>query len=182
MDKGEIIQQPLKQQFMLMAAIGFTEEDLQANREGYLTKKQRRELNDDRTLWKIFFALTIPTFLIGTLWVILDGIYFKYTIINRIEMMSLLWVFVLGIGFYIWRKIKKYNLDLHKGDVQAVQGIVQLGEGGNSGVRRYYCYIQGISWSINLFTHASFKAGDPYAIYYAPHSKTLLSTEWLGNK
>ena len=36
--------------------------------------------------------------------------------------------------------------------------------------------------SINKDVFLAFKNGDPYAIYYAPYSKTLLSAEWLGRR
>jgi hypothetical protein len=34
-------------------------------------------------------------------------------------------------------------------------------------------------FAINKPIFLAFKNGDPYRIYYAPHSKTLLSAEWL---
>jgi hypothetical protein len=40
-----------KPEHLLMEAIGFTEEDLEANREGYMSKRQRARLDKDRNVW-----------------------------------------------------------------------------------------------------------------------------------
>jgi len=56
------------QQHALMKAIGFTEDDLEANRGGYMSKKQRGSLSHERADWlkriSIIICLTSILFII----------------------------------------------------------------------------------------------------------------------
>lgn len=164
-----------------MSILRFTEEDLQANREGYLTKSQRSKLNRDRTSWKIFTALALGAIPFGTVMAILDGIRRHDTVASRIGIIGLICIVCSCIAVYVWLDIKRLDRDLHKGDVQVVEGRVQVGERlfRRRGTPRYYVSLQGISWNVGYIVSSAFKNGDPYAIYYAPHSKTILSAEWL---
>src|SRR5688572_22956723 len=109
----------------LMMAPNFTEEDLAANREGYLTKKQRSELNGIRQSWKFFFALAIAAIPLGTLLAIVDGIRIHDNVASRCAIISLIWIVALGIATYVEFKKERYDYDLHKGDVQVVKGRLQ---------------------------------------------------------
>lgn len=169
-------------QIKLMVAFNFSGEDLQANHDGYLTKQQRSKLNRDRTSWKIFLALTLATIPFGTIWAIIDGIHIHDTVASRIGIIGLIWIVCGVIAVYIWLDKKRLDRDLYKGEVQHVEGRVEVGERlfRQRGTPRYYVRIQGISWNTDFINYSAFKHGDPYVIYYAPHSKTILSAEWLG--
>jgi len=164
-----------------MVALNFTEEDLAAKREGYLTKKQRSELNGVRQSWKIFFALAIAAIPFGTGWAIVDGIRIHDSVASRLGIVGLIWTVSLGIAIYVEFKKNKPDLDLHKGDVVVVEGPAQVGRRifAQRGSPPYYVTVQGVTWPIRGMVFSAFKNGDPYAIYYAPHSKTILSAEWL---
>jgi hypothetical protein len=168
-------------QVALMLALNFTEEDLTANREGYLTKKQRSELNKYRLLWITCFALTFAALSCGVWWAILDGVRRSDSVASRIGIVSLLWIIASGVAIFTWYKKRKFDHDLRQGEVQVAKGNVQVGVRliRPKGTPLHYLNIEGVSWAIDDPLFSSFKNGDPYAIYYAPHSKTILSAEWL---
>ena len=79
-----------------------------------------------------------------------------------------------------WLKGAKFTADIRKGEVDVAEGRVILdviGQ-GNSG-NAYSARIENVTFAINKPIFLAFKNGDPYRIYYAPHSKTILSPEWL---
>ena len=167
-----------------MLALRFTEEDLEANRDGYLTKEQRSKLNRDRRSWKIFLVLALAAAPFGTIMAIVDGIRIHDTFSSRVGIIGLLWIVVFGAIVYLWFKKKALDRDLLKGDVVVVEGTVQTGRRflRQRGSPPYFLNVEGISWNVDTYIVFGFANGDPYAIYYAPHSKTMLSAEWLGKR
>ncbi len=171
-------------QVRVMLALRFTEEDLQANREGYLSKPQRAKLNRDRMSWKIFLAMAYIGAPFGTIWAIVDGVHRNDTLTRRLGLIGMGWMVVFGAIIYLW--IQKWNLDrdLHKGDVAVAQGRLQLGKRilRPRGSAPYFLNLDGLFWYVDSYIAFGLANNEPYAIYFALHSKTILSAEWLGRR
>jgi len=108
----------------LMLALGFDADDLDANHNGYLTKKQRKVLNRIRRIWKIMVAMSILVAPIAIILAILDGYRIHDTASSRFGICILIIVVAGGYSYYAYTKIQKFNKDLYKGDVLGISGIV----------------------------------------------------------
>ncbi|MEO8609571.1 MAG: hypothetical protein ABI690_16890 [Chloroflexota bacterium] len=175
-------QHPLSDaQSKLMNALRFTEEDLQANRDGYLMKQQRSKLNGIRTSWLLCFILTLIVVPFLVAWTVIDGVRIHDTAVSRLGIIGLIWIIASGTCVYCWFKKRRLDHDLHKGNVQVVKGTAQVKYGTmrQKGTSPYDLIIDGLTWNMGYFASSAFTNGDPYAIYYAPHSKQILSAEWL---
>jgi len=81
----------------------------------------------------------------------------------------------------MWFRRSLINADLRKGDVYVAEGLVSLHtiENRNKATVSYHAHVQEQHFKLSKTVFDAFIDGDPYAIYYAPHSKTPLSAEWL---
>src|SRR5690348_4506336 len=111
MEKVKEKQHPLNDpQVQLMSALEFTVEDLQANREGYLTKTQRSKFNQDRKMLRMYLLLVLFVAApIATLWAINDGIHLHDTLNSRVAIVTVIWIVAFGIAIYIW--LDKQKID-----------------------------------------------------------------------
>jgi hypothetical protein len=180
------------QQYALIKAIGFTYDDLDANRGGYMSKKQRAALSKERQF--LLYTITIGVVGIAILYAIIllrnviEGREISY---NIVLIAFIFFVPVLGFLF-TWFKRNQLNADLYKGTVYVVEGVIslhvkRLGDYGFIMTMRndrnqaiyYDLYIQDEKFRVEKPVFEAFVDGEPYAIYYTPHSKTILSAEWL---
>ncbi len=169
-----------KPEHLLMGAIGFTEEELEANREGYMSKRQRSRLNAKHSSWGIrtILAVGITLFLCAS--AIIDGNRIGDTVESRVAIIG--FICIVGGTAIIYTRLKGANFtaDLRKGDIHIIEGRVVL-DVSNQGNRGdfYTVRVEDTTFATNKPIFLAFKNGDPYRIYYAPHSKTILSAEWL---
>jgi len=172
--------QKSKPEHMLMEAIGFTEEDLAANREGYFTKRQRTRLSAKQSSWIILAFLIAVVGLFLAMFAVVDGVRTDATTARTVGLIFADLVVVAGLLSYIWLNWRRYNTDLRDTELRTVEGrvLLDVSHQGNSG-NYYTVHVEDINFSINKPIFLAFKNGDPYHIYYAPHSKTILSAEWL---
>jgi hypothetical protein len=80
---------------------------------------------------------------------------------------------------FSWFKWKQYFDDLRAPEIGGLQGRVNLDMSVNGKSSTLRLTIQDTKFDVKKDVFLAFKNSDPYAIYYAPHSKTILSAEWL---
>jgi hypothetical protein len=156
-----------------MTALKFDADDLAANEAGALSPAQvtrlrrRRRGQDDG--FSAFGAVTMFAAAFMLLFVNFSPL------VPFIFIPLLLLAFGVFVGINAWR----INNDLRDG-VRAAEGRVQLivGKGGERGTI-FYVEVEGQKFRLNREAFLAFKNGDPYRVYYVPHSKLILSVEWL---
>lgn len=170
----------------LSTILKFNADDLAANRDGYMTVNQRSRLQQEtrRFVQKhVAFGLSILLFF-GCLLVVL----FQSASISEINLMTIC-TLILGItltlalpGFLFNEALgrrRAVRADLYKGHVEAAEGLVALTiyqRGRYSGLE---ISVGGETFKAESDVFVAFKNGEPYAVYYAPHSRTLLSAKHL---
>lgn len=188
--------QPDLSQVKLMAKFDFTSDDLDANRHGYMSKRQRFRLR-----WKSRIRVAIYT-VIAMLFV---GVVCYFLLIalgagNGTTQLSALGISCLSIYLSVaaiastinaWRVRK----DLRKGLISSVQGKLAVVVNTQRGFRSFRKRAGSpYGWSrermlqtppINLDVPwgaaYAFEDGKNYRIYFAPYSKVVLSVECISD-
>ncbi|MBZ0293784.1 MAG: hypothetical protein K8L99_14550 [Anaerolineae bacterium] len=163
----------------LMNALDFTPQELEANKEGYLTKRQRHRLSDERSFWRFFDRLIKAASPILIILAALDGIRIGDTISSRAVIISLMCIITFTLLLYIGTRWRKLDKDLSKGDVTAVEGIVKLTRFRKRNGMAYRIYIHQEYFDVPGHIYIAFEQGKSYALYFTPHSRTLISAEQL---
>ena len=161
----------------LMETIGFDEEELTANRDGYMTKRQCSILNNDQNWWHGINLLTIvitPLAIGLTFW---DGIRVSDTISSRIGIT--VFILVIGIICYIYThwKWKQVNTDLGKGNVISAEGTPKLKSFRERNGMKYTINIENSRFFVSKSVFEAFQLKTKYRVYYAPVSKRIISAE-----
>jgi len=156
----------------LMWAIGFIQEDLNANRDGRLSKIQRDQIASQMFRW---MGIAILATLV-ILWSVLNA---AGRINSAIEQGGIVWSIVASVAGFAWCMWKQFYDEIRAPEIGAVQGRVELGFQNSKNATALTLTIQGMRFNIKQNVFLAFTNGDSYAIYYAPYSKTLLSAEWL---
>jgi hypothetical protein len=153
--------------------VAFTDEEtLAANADGLLTDQQRAALLSERGNWlgigiatvftAIFLTISIP-------WI------FEY---NGASTSFVWFVTTAGVTFtlYCAWQWRRFAIDLQS-PVESGEGVIYLD------VRRGKptVSIGDLHFLTTPDRFMVFKNGDPYRIYYAPGSMTVLSAEWLAS-
>jgi hypothetical protein len=173
----------------LMHALSFTDADLKANREGYMTFEQRQKLRTSQTTYSWFFG--VGGIIFAIIGVMLVGSLFMPSVdkgTGGIAVISVCAVvFTAGIilgmawlGLRIFQlQSQLYQADLHKGEVQQVTGVVvrQL-QVGNKSVG-YELLVGEERFRVSAYTYKQFTDGAAYTLYFTPNTKTLLAAELL---
>jgi hypothetical protein len=71
-------------------------------------------------------------------------------------------------------------LDMFTPDVVIMDGPVSLIKGNQASRSSCSLTVNGLEFPINQPAYEILRAGDPYTVYFTPHSRTLLAIEWLG--
>lgn len=160
----------------LMIPLRFTPEDLAANQQGTLGPQQQQRLKRlrSRTLWiggLVFFGLaltaTILLFLGGRGAGVLSLMGILLTMINA-----------LSVGLF-GRQWMRFNADLSDEQVAALQGRLERVLVPNRRVNNYVLRIQDTDFFVTKEQFRLFRHEEPYRIYQAPYSGTLLAAEPL---
>lgn len=161
----------------LHRAIDFTTDDLNANRQGLLSPKQREQFSHRQQRSQRFLTgvalivalMLVGAVLLGTLGIIVLGII-------------ALILGVLGIIEY-WIGYQTYTRDLQYNQVEAIQGVVRYVWRGESalGIATSPSGIRVGDMQFLLLEDQAraFIEGDIYVLYYAPSTHTLLSAEQI---
>lgn len=164
--------QKSKSEHLLMNAIEFDEEDLEANQQGVLSQKQQQVFRAERKNWRFFFwmVLVVSPVIIISVW---NGE--TRTIPSSIVLGI---IALLGLG-YCWSKWVSWDRDCKRGIVHSAEGRIKLDVAESKQEFGYRVYIQDVRFEISKRVFLAFKNNDPYIIYYAPRTKRILSAEWL---
>jgi hypothetical protein len=163
---------PKKHTDVLMVALDFDDDDLAANKSGEYSDHQIAELKRRRTWQAIIFSLT--TVVVSLL-----------ALVSTTSAPTLLlpMLFFLGL-FMVWSLLAggigvvRFTRDLRTG-IKAAEGRVGLDMNPSQNTSAYFVKLDERKFKVKKAIFLAFKNGDPYRIYYAPHSKTILSVEWL---
>jgi hypothetical protein len=166
---------------MLAAALRFNDEDLQANRAGRLTIRQRNRV----FVWRraLIIALLLITAFIGIISAIVILAVLTGTAVSEVGILLALGgeVITAGLAFLVWSLRQHYNTYLQAGRVQQVEGPVtmyQLRERHNNRARTaYYLRVDDQEFAIPQAALSVFTDGAPYSVYYVAEPLTLLSAE-----
>src|SRR5258707_8100574 len=170
-------------QIELSRALEFSSEDLKANRDGYMTKEQRKKLRNKgrRTAAMVGFypGFALLLFIDQT---ILSRLNYSSELIHALANFSeffiaaIVWIILARAIIY-----QHFKTDLYKGKAEYIGGRVHLFS-ENRGRRKfnYRLIISNQIFAISEKISAAFDDGEFYGVYYAPKTKTILSAEKLG--
>lgn len=175
-------QKTLKRQnlLLLMHTQNFTEDDLTATQNGYMSKRQRSELSQRRAFWQFLvwlMVIVVPFTIAATLW---DGNRINNTMASRFG--NCLLILALGelVLFKCLRTYQALNNDLQKGDITFEKGRVAFRDMGRNGAIMQIGKAQFVSYGFGD-SFRGFKEGEIYRVFYTPFSKIILSAEWIGS-
>lgn len=170
----------LSNEHFMMSGLKFNEDDLAANREGYMSQAQRERMRSDRASWFLGTMLSLLAWPGASYIAIADGIRIHDTFNSRMGILALITALSLSAAAYCWQQKRHYDADLYKSHVEVAEGRIRLDiiSQGKSGVA-YTFDVADAHFEVSKNVFLAFKNGDPYAVYYAPHTHTLLSAEWL---
>ncbi len=162
----------------LKTALDFDDVDLDANRDGAMTEKQRLALRRKR--WQILWN---PGAFAFAFWVLVAS-YVCWNQIGKGDLLGLVVfiLFVVGMGglaiMLLSRWMTPIDSDLREGVVSGISGQVLLD------VQPWPRYgitctlrIQDVRFEIKKPVMLAFHNGEHYRVYYAAQSKTLLSAD-----
>ncbi|HXN00605.1 MAG TPA: hypothetical protein VN973_01810 [Candidatus Dormibacteraeota bacterium] len=145
---------------------GFSNEDLECNREGRLSGNQQVELRG---------AVRAKVFEVGALlaYAIFGFAVFHVTVMPLVTCVVLL--------FYLLRLLERVT-ELRQGVPSEVAGdawpeVVPDSEGPD----RYWLHIDGLRLEISKAAYASFRRGGPYRVYYVASTNTAIGGEVLAD-
>jgi len=161
-----------KYEDVLAAALKFTDDDLAMNAAGRLSPAQTAMLQRRRTVGAIVIgglcAIVTLCLFIGSAGV---GMFLSPVFLA----LMVFFAFALAIGAIPAVRISR---DLKLG-AQVVEGRVELDTTPAQNSASYRVKVDGQKFNVQKRAFLAFKNGDPYRIYYAPNTKTILSAEWL---
>jgi len=166
---------------MLAAALKFNDDDLQANRAGRLTVRQRNRVYVKRRM--VIIALTLITAFIGIISAIVTLAVLLGAVKSEVAILLALGgeVVTAGLAYWVWSLRQTFNTFLGEGYVARVEGPVtmyQLRERQEDKTRTVYALrIAHLEFEIPEQALNAFTEGSRYIIYYAPDALLLLSAE-----
>lgn len=161
-----------KYEDVLMAALKFDEGDLEANRAGGYSKPQQRQLRRLRAS----HALAIAVLLMGTA-VITLPIAVSVDPSGAALLLIFTGLFLFAALAFAAARIFGFSGDLRDG-VRVTEGRVQLDTTGGD-ASEFFVKLDSLKFKVKKAVFLAFKNGDPYRVYYTPHSKSILAAEWL---
>lgn len=178
----------LKPDELLMESIHFDEDDLMANRAGNLGLHQVGRLK----------RLSVESRIKGWLSIVFGLVVFFPALVLTLSSFSsgiensIPWLFLMASGMYMFMPIgivalragNAQLLDSRMLTVERTEGRVSLDMQKVGGWIRpssdvYTICLEGRDWTVTCEVFLAFKNGDPYALYYGPHSNVMLAAEWL---
>ena len=161
-----------KYEDVLMAAIRFDEADLAANEAGTFSAGQILAFKNRRAAQTSIVAILCT---IIALIMLLVAVNVANVLFPLLVLAVVFGGFALLIGGIPTLQITR---DLQQG-VRAVEGRVELDMTSSQNGTFYVMKVAGKQFKVMKPTFLAFKNGDPYRIYYAPYTDTILSVAWL---
>ena len=144
----------------LMKALRFRARDLEANRAGKLSERQRQELLPPPMAGVIQAVLTQSWVLVAIAVIVVGMLGAPFAMARGGE----------GMGAAVVQR------DARAGRVLSVCGTAHLKREDGPRVT-YLLHIEGETFSISGLLHAALRDGQPYCLYYLPESRRILSME-----
>jgi hypothetical protein len=171
----------------LAETLYFTDGDLESNAEGEITDHQMRRLQT-RLMMRLvaggFFVVLIvaPTLILPSRAVVIYPAVGPNPVWLVIGLVMLFMAFTFGMQIVnLWRDLRERRaeavegpamLDIHYSRARSAGMVTVYSNRGRPG---YTVSVGGLNFRVDKHAFLAFKNGDPYVIYYAPHSKLLLS-------
>ena len=149
----------------LMATLNFTNEDLQANREGYMSKRQRQQ-----------FSKKLPDVSSGLLLVLGAATFVAIGMLYRDSSLIIPIAVTYGIAVVIVfvvlqaDRFKPYKADIHKGNVVSRCGIIECVQIYRGKSIAYQLIVEGEILDISNGVYKTLESGKHYCIYFTPIS------------
>jgi hypothetical protein len=161
----------------LTEALGFGVEELTANRDGYVTKRQRTLLSLERSNWRwLYLAILILTPIVFAL-VIWDGYRIGDTPSSRLGIICFASIVACISFMYAYSKWKAVDKDLLKGNVESIEGKAHLeGYRARDGMK-YFIKFGNSKFNIGRSAFQEFMNNEDYRVYYSPHARRIISAE-----
>lgn len=160
-----------------MTKINLSTEDIEANKQGKLSDKQRQEIIVQRSLW-VIGTLVLIGVMLGLLAILLIKLNNPDFADNGelfiIVPVLIFWIWILRRMPLNWRLA---NLDLASGNIHFTEGMVQTDNKFGIGLIRsmsHYIHINNLSFRITKDQQLLFELGKVYRIYHTKHSKQFL--------
>jgi hypothetical protein len=166
---------------MLAATLKFHDDDLQANRAGQLTVRQRNRVYVHRRM--VIITLTLITAFIGVISAIVIVAVLVGAVKSEVAILLALGgeVITAGLAYLVWSLRQHFNTYLHDNRVAHIEGPVtmyQLRERQDDTIKTVYALrIAHLEFEIPELALNAFTEGSSYMIYYVPDPLTLLSAE-----
>ncbi len=181
---------PSDPQLRLMAAFGFDADELEANRQGYMAKSQRRRVYATRWDYVRRYGVAIVVSLVLYVGILVDGLQRgNISLAGAVLGTGIVGGFPILLVILNEDRRRRIKADLYKGDLESVSGRVQLSwlyapgrkSGGAHRVSSRLA-ISGKIFEIHPVANDVFVEEDNYRVYYVPRSMSILSVEHLGNQ
>lgn len=165
-------EKPKKYEERLMDVFRFDDDDLEANQAGQFSQAQIAHLKAARNT--AIFQFALMWLFIGVLTAVVVGIGMRVEGALPPVMAGLLVISVLP---FIFSKARRLMKDVRENRILAAEGRVDL---SMRNYTDYSLFVDKQRFDLKQKeAFLAFKNGDPYRIYFAPHSKQILSVEWL---
>lgn len=161
----------------LQRAMNFETVDLEANRSGKLSERQREAYRPPEfnplVLWVLGGHAAVILLLLGSI-AVLTGSRAMWTVLVIVMMLALLPFVLLRNEGNIQPALRA---DVARGKVAKVCGYVVPQERKSRGVSTFHLSVAGITLRLTRKQTEGFVSGQPYCLYYLPDSRTLLTAE-----
>ena len=167
-------------QARLMKALGFTADDLAANREGRLSPRFIEQYKREGS-WRSL----LPPLLVFTVVVLFLPIGICYN--DWGKPLSSGSLFIPAIFGAVWligslgviSTRRTIFRDVHHGKVEKVEGTAHLERRDDGEGYSYHLIVQGRLFGVSNEVYQAFTDGENYAVFYLPYSNKILSAEML---
>jgi hypothetical protein len=165
----------------LADVLRFTDAELDLNRVGQLSPGQADQLLTHAHEWRSLILLVLIAAGVMNVGVILDGLRIGDTLSSRIAILGVIGAVTYGIYLLVARHTRGYYLDA-AGPVASIQGRVRLDvhDTRNKGTI-FHIAVADETFPANKDVFLAFKNDEPYALYFTPHTRHLLSAELLAD-
>lgn len=168
------------------SSLGFTPEDLAANRDGALTDSQRERLHHLQRLEFTSSALLAPIFILFPVAVVIALLYFLLR--PTYDGLEWMWVILLvGVVFNIarfmpagLRRWRAVQADIDAGSAAAAEGRTAIKVVPVKRAKAYLLRVGKVEFPVPESMAAAFQEGERIRVYYTPDALILLSAEDAG--
>lgn len=162
----------------IRSLLNFDQDDLDTNREGRLSAKQRQDFVTSRDDWAFLFLLGILTYIVIVIFVVLYAGP-QHTLNSLCGIVLFISCIELAAGVYAFRKWNNFRLDLVNSEIVTLQGRLILSRRIQKKSVRYAINIQGKMFRITstVFRYLKSASSLHYKVYVTPYSNKILSIE-----